>query len=72
MGHNSVLELDDGNFDDEVTQSEQPVLVEFWDESCLPCETLAKVLEELAETYEGCARYRQSCSAREWCYVCLC
>ena len=57
MGHNSVLELDDGNFDDEVTQSEQPVLVEFWDESCLPCETLAKVLEELAETYEGRAKF---------------
>ena len=51
-----VVELDDGNFDNEVIQSDQPVLVEFWDESCLPCKTLTKVLDELAEKYEGRAK----------------
>ena len=48
MPTTKVIELDDGNFDYEVTQSDQPVLVEFWDESCLPCETLTKTLDELA------------------------
>ena len=56
MATNKVVELDDGNFDYEVIQSDQPVLVEFWDDSCLPCETLTKVLDELAEQYEGRAK----------------
>lgn len=51
-----VIELDDGTFDHEVIQSEQPVLVEFWDDSCLPCETLTRTLDELAEQYEGRAK----------------
>ena len=48
-----VVELDDGNFDHEVTHSEEPVLVEFWDESCLPCETLTNTLDDLAAQYQG-------------------
>lgn len=56
MTTTKVIELDDGNFDYEVTQSDQPVLVEFWDDSCLPCQTLTETLEELAEQYEGRAK----------------
>jgi thioredoxin 1 len=52
----SVVELDDGNFHHEVIESEQPVLVEFWDDSCLPCATLTKVLDELADQYKGRAK----------------
>jgi len=51
-----VIELDDGNFDDEVTQSDRPVLVEFWDDSCLPCKALENTLDELAEQYAGRAK----------------
>ena len=56
MTTTNVIELDDGNFDHEVIQSEQPVLVEFWDESCLPCETLTNTLDELAQQYAGRAK----------------
>jgi len=56
MNTAKVIELDDGNFDHEVTQSEEPVLVEFWDESCLPCDSLTNTLDELAEQYEGRAK----------------
>lgn len=56
MNTKEVIELDDGNFDHEVTQSDQPVLVEFWDESCRPCETLTKTLDGLASKYEGRAK----------------
>ena len=56
MTATKVIELDDGNFEQEVLQSEQPVLVEFWDESCLPCATLSKTLDELAEQYQGRAK----------------
>ena len=51
-----VIELDDGNFDHEVTRCDQPVLVEFWDDTCLPCPTLTETLDQLARQYEGRAK----------------
>ena len=56
MPDSHVIELDDGNFDSEVIQSDQPVLVEFWDETCPACESLEKTLADLAEQYEGRAK----------------
>ena len=45
------IEVDDGNFDQTVLQSETPVLVDFWAPWCRPCLMAAPVLEELAEEY---------------------
>ena len=47
------IEVDDGNFDKTVLQSETPVLVDFWAPWCRPCLMAAPVLEELAEEYAG-------------------
>lgn len=41
------------NFQKEVMQSEQPVLLDFWAPWCGPCRMLSSVMEELAEEYEG-------------------
>ena len=56
MASNSVKEFNDGNFEQEVLQSDQPVLVDFWAEWCQPCRMLAPTIDTIAQEYEGKAK----------------
>ena len=48
-----LTEVHDGNFDQEVVESQVPVLVDFWSPGCGPCKMLAPLMEELADDYQG-------------------
>lgn len=56
MASEAVLELSDGSFESDVLNSDQPVLVDFWAEWCMPCRMLAPTIEEIANEYAGKAK----------------
>jgi thioredoxin 1 len=47
------LVLTDQNFEEEVTKSDIPVLVDFWAPWCPPCRMLGPIIEELAKDFGG-------------------
>ena len=49
----TVVTLTDENFDEEVTSSEKPVLVDYWATWCGPCKMVGPFVEEIASEYSG-------------------
>ena len=47
------IQITDANFEAEVLESHQPVLIDFWADWCGPCHVLAPTIQELAGQYEG-------------------
>ncbi len=56
---NTNLIVTDKNFNDDVLQSETPVLVDFWADWCGPCKSIAPVIEDIARDYDGRLKVRK-------------
>ncbi|MFT4173181.1 MAG: thioredoxin TrxA [Rhodocyclaceae bacterium] len=48
-----ILHVSDSSFENDVLQSQTPVLVDYWAEWCGPCKMIAPILDEVAKEYAG-------------------
>ena len=56
MAGKNVIAVNDLNFDTEVVNSDQPVLVDFTATWCGPCRQIAPLVDQLADEYHGRAK----------------
>ena len=50
---NGIVTLTTSTFDETVSVSEKPVLIDFWAEWCGPCKMIAPILDEIAVEHPG-------------------
>ncbi len=59
------ITLNAENFEQEVIQSKEPVLVDFWATWCGPCRMISPIVEEIAKTAEGFKVGKVDCDSNQ-------
>jgi thioredoxin 1 len=49
----ATVKIDNSNFESDVLQSKEPVIVDFWAEWCGPCKMIAPALDEISKELGG-------------------
>lgn len=47
------LKLTDESFEEFIDNTQQPILVEFWADWCIPCKKLTPIIKDIAYHYKG-------------------
>ena len=53
----SIIIVNEKDFDNEVINSDLPVIVDFWAPWCMPCKMLEPIFKELSEEYKGKVKF---------------
>ncbi len=53
MAGENMVTLTESNFDQEVLQTDLPVLIDFWAVWCAPCSMVSPIVESMAQEYQG-------------------
>ena len=53
----TTVEINKKNFEKEVTDSDIPVIIDFWADWCMPCKIMDPIFEELSTEYKGILKF---------------